>query len=54
MNETACVYLCVLEIRVVLWVNKLAANNLPTDRKFHLPIILNLLPSHCLYLHSSL
>lgn len=41
MNTMDCVVVCVQEIWIVLWVNKLAANNLPTDRKFHLPIILS-------------
>lgn len=47
-----CVFECVQEVWVALWVNKPAANNLPTDRKFHLPIILSL--SLRLSLHSSL
>lgn len=41
MNDTDCVctLLCVQEVWLAPQVNKPGANNLPTDRKFHLPII---------------
>lgn len=48
------VFVCIREVWVSSWVNKLAANNLPTDRKSHLPIILSLPPSLCLSLHPPL
>lgn len=42
MGVIAFVY--VQDVKLALWVNKPEADNLPTDRKFHLPIILHHLP----------